>query len=1648
MATTDTDHLAGNGKVLRLVEYLTALAKIDRKIIRDVDDAGTYKRVVWFHEIPHDPRFCFVQAWGEEDDSAEGSWITVEKCPEPLLPEPPEGCRGWVDHETLKSMDEIPELQRVVVISREETDPESGEVYEIAETRRLEDYPEVSASWEDYIESQWRPWTDRRRRYNAVSNVYSKLFQIYQDQQRLGEQYELLVSFGLLTWLTPTGHTVRRHLVSLAATLEFDPYVGKFTVGPSIEGSHVLVEFDMLDPEYQPENVNQLRDDGTKVLQDNPWDRSAVDPYLNAVCNSLSARGDGTYFGAGIEPINQTASEKPVVEFAPALILRKRSLKGLERVLLQIKKQIGLGNEVPPGFLYLCESTLGEAKEWNEEQTSSGQWTDPEIYFPLPANEEQRKIVEALKRKYGVLVQGPPGTGKSHTIANLICHLLATGQRVLVTAKTPRALKVLHNKLPEEIKPLCINLLGHGTEERQSLEKSVQGILYRMTAFSGVQVQEDIQRLEKQIGEKRKEKTVTDNTLLAIREGEVHKHFVADGTYQGTAAEIAQKLNKDKEEFSWFEDRIPPEQVLPLTEEEISWLRQQLVELDARTEQELKLFLPDPDCDLPAVEKIRKLFKREQAATRHIASASAHLQSSAGRALQRADIQFVETFKSELETLAAEASTLRAKPASWIRRAVDDVLADNAASWRERLNMSKTEAQSLHNLAERLNDHEIEIPAKMDRRKLRRDVEAVREHVEGGGTLGSWFWTPGVVKKHGEFLETVTVDGSKCSDASTLEKLIDYIDLEQRMKHVWKHWQGIVRPPIASFPIQIARIKELNDELEAIVGLHGLKERAIASVTRVNGLNPPRWQEANDLQEHVETCRTVQIRRALVSIRRQLQDIENAIGREAAKASTHPIVGELLEAFRRRDSESYGRLCDRTKELRRQAESTRRKGAMVERLALAAPKLSSALSQGCEARQWADRLKNLTKAWAWARAKTWLDEYLATDHQSLEFYSAQLDEEIRGDLTRLAAAKAWRFCLDRMKDHHHGHLVSWQKAMEKVGKGTGKFVHVFRQNAQRHLNECREAVPAWIMPLHRVYETVPADAELFDVIIVDEASQCGPESLPLLYLGKRILIVGDDKQISPEAVGVPKAKVHRLINDFLWDFRFRDAFDAENSLFSHGNTHFGTPITLLEHFRCMPEIIRFSDDLCYSTSRLIPLRQYPPDRLDPVKLTKVSSGYREGKGPRVINHPEAVKLAETVAQCCQDKKYEGLTMGVIVLQGEAQAGVIEDLLLKNIEADQMARHRLVCGNPYSFQGDERDVIFLSMVAGPNERIGTLNKMPDIRRFNVAASRARDQIWLFHSDIYNKLSEDCLRRRLLDHFMNPGRRIDDGLGVKIEELREKASRANRMIDKRPGRFDSWFEVDVALEIANRGYMVDSQFEFAGKRIDLVVNGGQARLAVECYGEHWHSGEENFKADLERQRKLERCGWHFFIVRESFYRAAPEEALKGLWEMLDRMGIYPVSFSEAEGSAVPHDERRRDQYQDEPAREQKLQNKREEEQVETGSEDIPDNCSIAKAPEIGVPTTIQDALRAPREIIGKAIIRILQDRPNNSCKKDKVMAYILKMWGINTRRRPRKRFEKKVDDAIAVMERAGHVEVYTATNVRIKLGWVPYPGLDST
>ena len=198
-------------------------------------------------------------------------------------------------------------------------------------------------------------------------------------------------------------------------------------------------------------------------------------------------------------------------------------------------------------------------------------------------------------------------------------------------------------------------------------------------------------------------------------------------------------------------------------------------------------------------------------------------------------------------------------------------------------------------------------------------------------------------------------------------------------------------------------------------------------------------------------------------------------------------------------------------------------------------------------------------------------------------------------------------------------------------------------------------------------------------------------------------------------------------------------------------------------------------------------------------------------------------------------------------------------------------------------------MFLSMVAAPSEdhRIGVLSGQKADCRFNVATSRAKEQMWLFYTATLNDLSSNCLRYKLLKYCLHPKPPPTD-FDMDLDELRLKALRCDRSIEKPPKPFESWFEVDVFFKIIDRGYRVLPQFEVAGYSIDLVVDGIRGRLAVECDGDYWH-GIGQYEKDMGRQRILERCGWTFWRVRDSVFTRDPDKALEDLWDTLKREGI---------------------------------------------------------------------------------------------------------------------------------------------------------------
>jgi very-short-patch-repair endonuclease len=341
--------------------------------------------------------------------------------------------------------------------------------------------------------------------------------------------------------------------------------------------------------------------------------------------------------------------------------------------------------------------------------------------------------------------------------------------------------------------------------------------------------------------------------------------------------------------------------------------------------------------------------------------------------------------------------------------------------------------------------------------------------------------------------------------------------------------------------------------------------------------------------------------------------------------------------------------------------------------------------------------------------------------------------------------------------------------------------------------------------------------------------------------------------------------------------------DPGTSLYELGSMVFpGKAIMLREHFRCVEPIIRFSSRF-YPTP-LVPLRvPKASERMDPPLIDiYVPHGSKDGD----LNKAECDVIVEEIAKLTRDPAFEKKSIGVISLIGTAQAKSIYDQLVRNLGADVVEKHRIMCGGSATFQGQERDVMFLSMVACPKTRRVQEERKWE-QRFNVATSRARDRLVLVRSVATSHLKPEDLKAKLIEHFRNP---MEAGSVIRPKEVLDLC--------------DSEFERDFGRCLLELGYRLKPQVPVGNYRIDFVVEGAEdRRLAIELDGDKYH-GPEKWADDVRRQKAMERLGWVFWRCWGSSWISDRQGCLDDLKAVLERMGIAPLGMEPVDGVYTLH------------------------------------------------------------------------------------------------------------------------------------------------
>lgn len=1504
-------------RLISLIEFAQQSARLRSKAVSSISQHNLF--ALHEHQLQGLPGLHLNASSTESDDEV---WLVVERLHETKPPEISNPLLvPWV--QMTQSPSDEPKLRdaiddaglidtRTTASSHGTEIPQEDSVKPSVQSRKvvaLSEYEQAShvrSLFTTYLTNEWRPWAESEKLRRKTIQLYAKLFTLKQQLEGgiVETQIELLWGVGIGLWQTESG-AVNYPLLGRLVELSLNPETAEIEIRPRDVDARLEVDWyaaaDNLGVPDLERAAKEFFSKATKTFS--PFDRGTYEPLLRSAVTHLDA--NGVYWPDEVPAEDRSlpkAQGQLKVTDTWVLFARPRTNSLFIQDLEQFKKSAEESNEYPPAVAAVVTDPAtdnpvinlptfrGASASYHSDSSEGKAGTKArDLYFPKPFNDEQVRIIQLLDAFDGVVVQGPPGTGKTHTIANVICHYLAEGHRVLVTSMKDAALGVLHDQLPDEIRPLAISLLTSEQEGMKQFEHAIHKIASEVQGLDRAATGRAIHQLEETIDVLHGKLAHIDRDIS--RWASLNLRKVVLDTEEIDPQDAAREVVESAGEFELIADPLGVSaEFTPLFgDSDIVRLREarrtlgkDIDYLDASLPQLVEF--PDSRELLQVHQDLGQFQTLSQSVENGEVPA---LADSSQDTLARA--QELLTRIAELQHLRNDILQARC---TWTAALRDRLRHGSDGGMLTMLGALGEELQQATALRQNFLERPVSMPPGVE---MDDDfIEAVANLATGKsafGLMGGLFGKAAQKKS----LEAVQVLGKKPISPEDWAHAKAYLDLLRQLRELALRWNALA----AEFQLETVQADEPEGGLAAaqayalyikVKEVVRSENNAAAAVSQLF----PNWPQGRELADNEE--RLVEVEKALRHhlTKNRLAHVWDV--KERFQKVLEGRKGAVVEAIRRFlgsmlgnpdvvDAEMQAAWSDLMSELVRVL-GLGSQLATVEEVsghiaASGAPKYAEALRKPFDGAIDTLLPDNWRKAWRLRRLATHLETIDAQDELKK---LAKLRHDVESDLARayrdLVVKRTWLKLAENASPSIRSALQSYLTAIQKIGKGTGKRAIRYRQDARQAASQANPAVPCWIMPHYRVSESLPPELGCFDLVIIDEASQSDLTALPALLRARKVLIVGDDKQVSPEGVGLEEEKVRSLMNRFL-DSQvetFRPQMSPERSIYDLFKVVFAqSSVMLKEHFRCVPPIIEYSKREFYN-HELRPLRvPKASERLDPPLIdVMVLDGYRRGD----VNQAEARFIVNEIKKLADDPKMAERSIGVVSLLADKQALEVWNRLSEELGPERMERHRIACGDARTFQGKERDIMFLSMVSAPNEVGAPLSRDTFAQRFNVAASRARDRMYLVRSVEMEHLSAaDKLRRSLISHFSAPYAQDE----ARVEDLRALC--------------ESPFEREMYDELTQRGYLVTPQVKVGQYRIDMVVEGNNdARLAIECDGDQYH-GADKWADDMHRQRILERAGWVFWRSFASTFVRRRQEVLEDLVKTLADHGIDPVG---AEGA----------------------------------------------------------------------------------------------------------------------------------------------------
>ena len=1056
---------------------------------------------------------------------------------------------------------------------------------------------------------------------------------------------------------------------------------------------------------------------------------------------------------------------------------------------------------------------------------------DPrDLIHVVEADASQAKVIEEVRSGRNLVVQGPPGTGKSQTITNIIAAAAHDGKTVLFMAEKMAALKVVYDRLVKVgLRELCLELHSRTANKKAFYEE------LKRTIHAGRAVPETPSDAEA-LTDARDRLNAIDNALHETLEGKDYSPF-------DVIAELCRFLGK----------KVPPPKLRSDGLAKLANARRDTIGEAVRAFAEVLEVAGPPkehpffgalalDLQPTDVERLKLELREARDSVEGLLRTAEALAEPLG--VERAlDLAITER-------LAQLVERVRRAPERVRERAAVFAVSDDFERLMDGLGLFKTWKDARDDVEGEFADVAWDIR-----------VEELRPHISAGlgSFLARWFGKYRSASKQFAAL----LRGKLPRSPKDRLVLMDALIAVQRERR--------------------ALAKE-EDWLSTALGSLWRGERTDVEVlieagTWVAGIGDALGQVGRPLTSEMMDA-VYALRTDAEAVHARLQAERDEVRRRARDVDARLRLGPE-DAVGRPDS--LERLRDRLARMHRQVTRYEEWRRLQERRLVLVTNGLEAFAQRIEldgtSPAYAERefLYAVAEArWDYARsARPELDEVAKLDRHGRVTTFQDLDRR------RLEEVKAL------VRGQHLAQLPTG--AAGEMAFLRGEFGKKTRHRPVRQAFLAAPTMiprikPVILMSPISIAQFLPPEKIFFDLLLIDEASQVRPEdALGGVARTSQIVVVGDDKQLPPTSF------FNRLLGDQYED----EDEDADEPPAAAGAVEMESILKLAEarglgqamlewHYRSRdPSLIRVSNIEFYESGLVLPPSPLEKDDRFGMTLTRVQGVYSsrsQGGGRAGTNRVEAERIADALVEHAQATDRQGQSVGVVTfskVQSDMITEVLEMRRRTNPSLDALLREGknedVFVKNIENVQGDERDVILVSVGYGPHEpdgrlssmRFGPVNNPGGERRLNVLFSRARMRCEIFVSfdwreiDLTRTQADGPRVLRKFLRFASTGRLGADpaatGLGP-----------------------DSPLEEDVAEVIDGLGYLVDHQVGSSGFRMDLGVRHPQRPsqyiLAVECDGATYHSALWARERDRLRQQVLEDQGWHFHRIWSTdwFYR----------------------------------------------------------------------------------------------------------------------------------------------------------------------------------